>query len=242
VVTDSGKEQSIVYLIVYLNISNNKNGISQSGNTFRRTAMQTTRVLRIDSSAQNEISVTRQLADLFIQRLSEREPIEVVTRDVAQGLPFVDVGWVAANFTDPAARDADKQAALALSDTLVREVQAADVLVIGVPIYNFGVPATLKAWIDLIARARVTFQYTANGPQGLLTGKKAYLLVASGGTQVGGAIDFATPWLKHVLAFVGISGVEVIAAERLMIQGEAGRQQAIDRIASVLEVEPALAA
>jgi FMN-dependent NADH-azoreductase len=153
-------------------------------------------------------------------------------------MPFVDGSWIAANFTDPAARDADKQAALALSDTLVREVQAADVLVIGVPIYNFGVPATLKAWIDMIARARVTFRYTDQGPQGLLTGKKAYLLVASGGTPVGSAIDFATPWLKHVLAFIGITEVEVIAAERLMIQGEAGRQQAIERITRVLEQAP----
>jgi len=208
----------------------------------KQTHMQTTRVLRIDSSALNETSVTRQLADLFIQRLAERQAIQVVSRDVAQGLPFVDGGWIAANFTDPAARDADKQAALALSDALVREVQAADVLVIGVPIYNFGVPATLKAWIDMIARARLTFRYTEHGPEGLLIGKKAYLLVASGGTPVGGAIDFATPWLKHVLAFIGISDVEVIAAERLMIQGEAGRQQAVERIASVLEqASPVLA-
>ncbi len=204
--------------------------------------MQTTRVLRIDSSAQNETSVTRQLADLFIQRLGERQAIQVVSRDVAQGLPFVDSHWVAANFTDPAARDAAKQAALALSDALVREVQAADVLVIGVPIYNFGVPATLKAWIDLIARARVTFRYTEHGPEGLLTGKKSYLLVASGGTPVGSAIDFATPWLKHVLAFVGITDVEVIAAERLLIQGEAGRQQAVERIASVLKQTPEMLA
>ena len=204
--------------------------------------MQTTRVLRIDSSANNVSSVTRQLADLFVQRLSERQSIQVVSRDLAAGLPFINGDWVAANFTDPAARDADKQAALALSDALVEEVRAADVLVIGVPIYNFGVPATLKAWIDQIARARVTFRYTENGPQGLLTGKKADLLVASGGTQVGGAVDFATPWLKHVLAFVGITDVEIIAAERLMIQGEAGRQQAIERIASVLQPEPALAA
>ncbi len=199
-----------------------------------QTTKPITHVLRIDSSAQNETSVTRQLADLFIQRLAERESVEVVRRDVAQGLPFVDSGWIAANFTDPAARDADKQAALALSDALVQEVQAADVLVIGVPIYNFGVPATLKAWFDMIARARETFRYTEQGPEGLLSGKKAYLLVASGGTPVGSAIDFATPWLKHVLAFVGITDVEVIAAERLMIQGEAGRQQAIERIASVL--------
>jgi FMN-dependent NADH-azoreductase len=88
----------------------------------------------------------------------------------------------------------------------------------------------------------VTFRYTEHGPEGLLTGKKAYLLVASGGTPVGSAIDFATPWLKHVLAFVGITDVEVIAAERLMIQGEAGRQQAVERIASVLEHAPQLLA
>lgn len=204
--------------------------------------MQTTCVLRIDSSANNETSVTRQLADLFIQRLGERESIQVVSRDLVQGLPFLDAGWIAANFTEPTARDADKQAALALSDALIGEVRAADVLVIGVPIYNFGVPATLKAWIDQIARARETFRYTEHGPEGLLTGKKAYLLVASGGTPVGGAIDFATPWLKHVLAFIGITDVEIIAAERLMIQGEAGRQQAVERIASVLRPEAALVA
>lgn len=199
--------------------------------------MQTTRVLRIDASANNEKSVTRQLADLFIQRLGERGSIQVVSRDLAPGLPFLDAGWIAANFTEPTARDADKQAALALSDALISEVQSADVLVIGVPIYNFAVPATLKAWIDQIARARVTFRYTEHGPEGLLTGKKAYLLVASGGTPVGGAIDFATPWLKHVLAFIGIADVEIIAAERLMIEGEAGRQQAVERIARVLEPE-----
>lgn len=204
--------------------------------------MQTLNVLRIDSSAQNETSVTRQLADLFIQRLGEGSRLEIVQRDVARGLPFLDAAWVAANSTAPEARDDAKLAALSLSDTLVREVQAADVLVIGVPIYNFGVPATLKAWIDMIARARLTFRYTEHGPQGLLGGKKAYLLVASGGTPVGGAIDFATPWLKHVLAFMGITDVEVIAAERLMIQGEAGRAQAIDRIAEVLErASPAIA-
>jgi len=201
-----------------------------------------THILRIDSSAKHEASVTHQLADLLIQQLGKNQNVEVVSRDLAPGLPFIDGGWIAANFTDPAARDADKHAALALSDTLVREVQAADVLVIGVPIYNFGVPATLKAWIDLIARARLTFQYTEQGPQGLLTGKKAYLLVASGGTPIGGAMDFATPWLKHVLAFIGITEVEVIAAERLNSQGETGRQKAIERIAQVLPAALAVAA
>jgi FMN-dependent NADH-azoreductase len=204
--------------------------------------MQDLRVLRIDSSARSEASVTRQLADLMLQRLADLQPVRVVSRDVSQGLPFLDNTWVAANFTAPEARDAAMQATLALSDALVREVQDADVLVIAVPIYNFGVPAPLKAWFDLIARARLTFQYTEHGPQGLLTGKKAYLLAASGGTPVGGAIDFATPWLKHVLGFVGIHDVEVIAAERLNLQGEAGRQQAGERIDQLLPPAPARAA
>lgn len=204
--------------------------------------MKALRVLRIDSSAKNDASVTRQLADLLLQRLAEQQDVDVVSRDVANGLPFLDNTWVAANFTAPEARDAGMQATLALSDALVREVQEADVLVIGVPIYNFGVPAPLKAWFDLIARAQLTFHYTEHAPQGLLTGKKAYLVAASGGTPVGGAIDFATPWLKHVLGFVGIDDVQVIAAERLNIQGEVGRQQAVDRIDQLLQPVPALAA
>jgi FMN-dependent NADH-azoreductase len=204
-------------------------------------------ILRVDSSGrsggQNGGSVTRELADLLIQGLVDRQSVRITSRDVAKGLPFVDAGWIAANFTDPDQRDDAKRAALAQSDALVREVVDADVLVIGVPLYNFGVPATLKAWIDQIARARVTFRYTEQGPEGLLKGKKAYLVVATGGTQVGSAIDFATPWLKHVLAFLGITDVEIIAAERQMIQGDAAREQARTRIAALLgREEPALAA
>lgn len=192
------------------------------------------RVLRVDSSGRAHGSVTRQLADLLIQGLAQRQPVEVTTRDVAQGIPFVDEAWIGANFTDPAQRDAAKLAALAGSDALVAEVMGADVLVIGVPVYNFGVPAALKAWIDMVARARLTFRYTEHGPEGLLKGKKAYLVVASGGVPVGGAIDFATPWLKHVLGFLGIVDVEVIAAERQMVQGETARAHAEARIAQVL--------
>ncbi len=204
-------------------------------------------ILRVDSSGRgagsNGGSVTRELADLLIQGLVDRQAVQLVTRDVAKGLPFVDADWIAANFTDPDQRDDAKRAALAESDVLVSEVMAADVLIIGVPLYNFGVPATLKAWIDQIARARLTFRYTEHGPEGLLTGKKAYLLVASGGTPVGGAIDFATPWLTHVLGFLGITDVEVIAAERQMIQGDAAREQAKARIAEVLgSGEPARSA
>ncbi len=202
-------------------------------------------VLRVDASGRKSGSVTRQLTDRLIAGLAERhDELLVTTRDVAEGIPFVDAAWIGANGTDPDARDAAQSQALAGSDALVREVQAADVLVIATPIYNFGVPASLKAWIDQIARARLTFRYTENGPVGLLTGKKAYIVVASGGTPVGSEIDFATPWLKFVLGFIGITDVEVVAAERLMARGEAARTSAEARIASLFgetAPEPAMA-
>ncbi len=215
--------------------------------TVHNTTPSVLHILRVDSSGRgggsSGGSVTRELADLLIQGLVDRQPARIATRDVAKGLPFVDAHWIAANFTDPDQRDDAKRAALAQSDALVREVVEADLLVLGVPLYNFGVPASLKAWIDQIARARVTFRYTEQGPEGLLKGKKAYLVVASGGTQVGGAIDFATPWLRQVMGFLGITDVEVIAAERQMIQGDSAREQARARIAELLgQEEPTRAA
>jgi FMN-dependent NADH-azoreductase len=194
------------------------------------------RVLRVDASARLEGSVSRQLADRLIAGLAERAGEGTVTRrDVAQGVPFVDADWVAANLTDPDARDAAQREVLAGSDWLVQEAMAADVWVIATPIYNFGVPASLKAWIDQITRARLTFRYTEQGPQGLLADKKVYILVATGGTEVGSAIDFATPWLKFVLGFLGITDVEVIAADRGMARGEAAHQHAAARVDEVLE-------
>jgi FMN-dependent NADH-azoreductase len=181
----------------------------------------TLKVLRIDSSARRDGSVTRQVADALIARLEQSKgPIDLRVRDLASDAPpFVDADWVDANFTPPEERGEAQRAALAHSDALVAELIAADVLVIGVPIYNFGVPATLKAWVDLVARARVTFRYTENGPVGLLRGKRAYLAVASGGTTVGSAIDFATGYLRHVLGFLGIEDVEIVAADGVLVRG-----------------------
>lgn len=194
------------------------------------------RVLRVDASARVAGSITRQLADRLIAGLAERAgDVAVTRRDVAQGLPFVDADWVAANLTDPDARDAAQRQILAGSDALVDEARGTDVWVIATPIYNFGVPASIKAWIDQIARARLTFRYTEQGPEGLLENKKVYILVATGGTEVGTAIDFATPWLKFVLGFLGITDVEVIAADRGMARGEAARQHAAARVDEVLE-------
>lgn len=193
-----------------------------------------TRVLRIDSSARGDASATRALTDRLIEALRRHHGgVEVLRRDVAADVPFLDPDWVNANFIDPQARTPAQRSALAFSDALVREVQSADILVIGVPIYNFGVPAGLKAWIDQIARARLTFRFTSDGPEGLLLGKRAYLVVASDGTDVEGPVDFATPYLRHVLGFLGITHVEVIAAAQLMGRGTSVLEHAHARIEEV---------
>ncbi|MEL6678201.1 MAG: NAD(P)H-dependent oxidoreductase [Pseudomonadota bacterium] len=185
--------------------------------------------LLIQSSARREASVTRALAADLAAGLGA----PVVERDVADGVAFVDEGWIGASFTPEAERSAAQKARLAGSDALVAEVMAADTLVIGVPIYNFGVPASLKAWIDQIARAKVTFEYTPDGPRGLLRGKRAFIVVASGGTEAESAVDFATPYLRHVLGFIGISDVTVIRADRAMVRGEAAQIEAAAEIAAL---------
>ncbi|WFE91611.1 NAD(P)H-dependent oxidoreductase [Roseibium porphyridii] len=175
-------------------------------------------ILHIDASARAEGSVSRELTEALVKSMLEKfKDTKMLRRDVSQGLPFLDEAWVEANFTDTASRTSDQRMKLALSDTLVNELKSADTIVIGTPIYNFSIPAALKAWIDLVARARETFKYTDNGPIGLLEGKKAIVVVASGGTKVGSEIDFASNYLKHVLGFLGITDVEVIAADQLMI-------------------------
>jgi len=180
-------------------------------------------ILRIDASARNAGSTTRQLTDQLVARLVEQGYGAAVTsRDLALAPPaLLTEAWVGANFTDDADRNDDQKAALALSDELIAELEAADTIVIGVPVYNFGIPAALKAWVDLIARARRTFRYTETGPEGLLKGKKAYLVVASGGVPVGSDYDFASRYMLQLLGFVGIADVSIIAADRQMQDGEA---------------------
>jgi FMN-dependent NADH-azoreductase len=172
----------------------------------------TSTVLHIDSSARAENSVTRSLSAEITARLT---PDQIIRRDLATPLPLLDEAWIGANFTPADQRSDAQKALLALSDTLIAELQQADTIVIGTPIYNFSVPSTLKAWIDLVARAGVTFKYSETGPVGLLTGKRAIIAVASGGTQAGSDIDFATTYLRHVLGFIGITDVELVAADQL---------------------------
>lgn len=182
----------------------------------------TTNILRVDTSARTEGSISRDLTDRIISRFEAAGPVNVVRRDVAETpLPHVDAAWIGANFTPAIERTAEQSHKLDLSDTLIAEVKAADVLLIGLPIYNFGVPASLKAWIDLVARVGVTFAYSETGPKGLLEGKRAIVSVASGGTEVGSDYDFATGYLRHVLGFIGITDVIFINADRLAIDPEA---------------------
>ncbi|WP_420396818.1 FMN-dependent NADH-azoreductase [Nioella sp.] len=178
----------------------------------------TSSILRIDASARRDGSVSRDLSDRIIARFPGAA---VTTRDLAPGLPLIDETWVGANFTPEADRSDEQRATLALSDELIAELKDADTLVIGLPIYNFGVPATLKAWVDLVARAGVTFRYTEAGPEGLLTGKRAIVAVASGGTEAGSEIDFATGYIRHVLGFIGITDVTFVTADRLALDMDA---------------------
>ena len=185
-------------------------------------------VLRIDTSARRTGSVSRSLVDETVSRLN---PTRTITRDLAvTPIPQVDEDWVIANFTPVDERTEDQAAALALSDALVDELRAADTLAIGLPIYNFGVPAALKAWIDQIARAGVTFRYSETGPVGLLEGKRAIVVFASGGTKAGSEIDYATGYIRHVLGFIGITDVSFVAADQLMIDADATMAQAAGQL------------
>lgn len=175
-------------------------------------------VLHINSSARSTDSVSRELGTQVIDALRAQDPrLTVTSRDLTHALPQIDEAWVNANFTPADQRSAEQVETLAQSDALVRELQAADTVVIGLPIYNFGVPAAMKAWIDLVARAGLTFRYTANGPEGLLTGKRAIVVVASGGTKLGSELDFATGHLRQVLGFIGIEDVTFISADQLAV-------------------------
>jgi FMN-dependent NADH-azoreductase len=184
-------------------------------------------ILHIDASAHTENSISRDLSARIVKRFKQAD---IVRRDLETPLPLITGDWVGANFTPAGDRDAVQRDTLALSDQLVAEINAADVIVIGTPIYNFSVPAVLKAWIDLIARAGVTFEYTANGPNGLMTGKRVIVAVASGGTKVGSDIDFATGYLRHMMGFIGITDVEVVAADQMAIEPVATLQAAKDAV------------
>ena len=180
-------------------------------------------VLRIDASARRTGSESRALTTRIVERLS---PDTVIHRDLATPIPAITEDWLTANWTPDADRSTAQRDLLALSDQLISELKVADTIVIGAPIYNFGVPASLKAWVDQIARAGITFKYSETGPKGLLTGKRAIIAIASGGTQLGSEIDFASGYLRHIMGFIGITDVQFVAADQLMVDAEASHAKA----------------
>lgn len=188
-----------------------------------------TNILRVDSSMRTEGSVSRDLADKLIEKLINANT-QITVRDLAKGIPLIDENWIGANFTDPADRSEEQKAFLAASDELVDELRSADIIVISAPVYNFHVPAALKAWIDMIARARETFRYTENGPEGLLKGKKAFVVVTSGGTILGSDYDFVSGYLRHVLSFIGITDVSFIDSSGLMLDATKAEKAAAEII------------
>lgn len=193
----------------------------------------TKHILRVDASMRKDGSQSRELADKTIAKLSAEQNVSVALRDLTDAIPHVDEAWINANFTDPEARTNGQREVLSFSDKLVSELKQADTLVIATPIYNFGVPAAFKAWIDLVARARETFRYSENGPVGLLEGKQAIVIITSGGTSLGSDMDFVSGWLRHVLGFIGINDVTIIDSSGLMKTPEIFEQaqHAISKVA-----------
>lgn len=192
-----------------------------------------TNILHVTASIRSEESVSRKLGNKLVEKIGQGTDASIVTRDLAANdLPLIDADRFAANLTPPAERDEKQQALADVADALIAELQAADTLVLSLPVYNFTMPSTLKAWADLVARAGTTFRYTESGPEGMLSGKKAYVVIASGGTPIGSEIDFLTPWLRHFLGFLGITDVEIIAADGITgIDGE----QKIEAAAQTIE-------
>ena len=197
------------------------------------------KVLEVAASGRSKDSVSRMLSADLIEALETRHgDIEFTRRDLSHGVSLVDEAWISANFTAVEDRTPSQREALAESDALVAELQAADVVVIGMPVYNFSIPAALKAWVDMITRARLTFRYTGSGSEGLVKGKKAYIVLASGGVPVDSPVDFATPYMRQALSFIGIEDIEVIAADQLGSRADDSIDEARARIAELIHTQP----
>ncbi len=187
------------------------------------------KVLRIDASIKPQGSISLQLTDDIIAKLGATD---VVTRKAAD-VPAIDGAWLGAVFTPAENRSAEQQEIAAFSDTLIDEIKTADVVVIGVPVYNFNIAAGLKNWIDQIVRAGVTFQYTETGPQGLLPNKRTILAFSSDGTAAGSDIDFAQRYMLHILGFVGIIDVTTVTAQQMAFDKDSALKFAADQISSL---------
>lgn len=198
-------------------------------------------ILQINSSPRTEASHSTRLANQLTERLRTAQPQSRVTvRDLSRTPhPVLDEVALQALFTPPDQRTPEQAARVALDDALIAEIQAANVVVLGVPMYNFGVPVQLKNWIDAIARARVTFQYTDKGPEGLLKNKKVYVVLTRGGIYRDTPNDSQVPYLKTMFGFLGMTDVEFVYAEGLAMGPDAEQQALASAQAQIEEVVPA---
>ena len=174
------------------------------------------KTLVILSSILGDRSKSRQLADHMVARIKQADPSASITlRDIgAEPIPYFDGATAGALFTPAEARSLEQQRIVELSDTLVAELMAADRIVFAVPVYNFNLPAQFKSYLDYLARAGVTFRYTPEGvPEGLVKGKQVFVLTSRGGKAEGTPADTMTPYLRQMLAFMGMTDVTFIAAE-----------------------------
>jgi FMN-dependent NADH-azoreductase len=190
--------------------------------------MNMTTVLKLNTSIYSTAGASSKIADEFIAATRVAAPgTRVLVRDLAVApVPHLTEARFKAFTTKPEARTTEERAIVAYSDLLIEELRRADVIVIGLPMYNFGIPSTLKAYFDHVARAGETFLYTEKGPVGLLTGKKAYVFAARGGVYVGTPLDTETTYVRDFLRFLGITDVEFVYAEGLAIS-EASKQAAL---------------
>lgn len=178
-------------------------------------------ILQVNSSVRGAASASTRLANSIVFRLQALQPGAALTVRDTTAQPILDEAALGAIFTPVDARSPEQAARAAIDDATIAEVQAADVIVIGVPMYNFGVTVQLKAWIDAIAKAGVTFRYTENGPEGLLKGKKVYIALARGGLYKDTPADSQVPYLKSVLGFLGMTDITFIHAEGLSMGEDA---------------------
>lgn len=193
------------------------------------------RILRIDSSIKPEGSISRQLTDDILSRLTQAHPgAEVTSRDLgADPLPATDGHWIGAISTPAAERTAEQARTVELSDSLIAELKAADTVVIGLPVYNFAAPAQLKTWFDQLARAGETFKYTETGAVGLVENTRAIVAYSSNGTRFGSDIDFASGYVRQMLGFFGITDVQFVASDHYAIDPASSIKAANDGVAKI---------
>ncbi len=193
-------------------------------------------ILHIDSAITGDASVSRKLTADIVAKLTAANPDATVThRDLNAGVPAIDTDWFQAVRLAPANPTPAQQQVIDRANVYLKEVQEADVLVIGLPIYNFTLNAPLKSWLDQIARAGITFRYTEAGPEGLLKDKRAIIAYSAAGTPFGSDMDHASGYVSFMLGFLGITDVEFVAADRLAMDREAGlarAQEALDKLAA----------